>query len=190
MDGTLSASERAKYEGVWSVSGYEDYSPGEHYAQTFTDYMRGITPVEKWYDQRVLDAGCGAGKAGDALEALSWHATSLDITKPPQHAKKRKFIETSLWSRWSKGQKFDWIYSCDVMEHLPPEMVGLVLDRFRSASPNAWLAIALVPDNKVLTGDLHLTVRPFVWWRNFLANFGTVVDARDLWHTGLFHVRF
>jgi hypothetical protein len=86
----------------------------------------------------------------------------------------------------------DWVYCCDVLEHVPPQFTMLAIDQMlRVARLGVFLSIALVPDQfGVWVGEaLHQTVQPFVWWRDSLREVGEVVDARDLLIHGVYVVR-
>jgi hypothetical protein len=61
----------------------------------------------------------------------------------------------------------DWVYCCDVLEHIPPEHVDASLDAIaRLARRGAFLQIALWPENwgRAIKQDLHLTVQSAEWW--------------------------
>lgn len=177
----LADKESDKYTAVWSLPGYHEFSPGQLYAPVFHSLVDG--------PQRVIDIGCGAGEGGKALRALGHDVTFLDLV---QVANEAPFIETAIWTWPNQVPAWQWGYCCDVMEHLPPEMVGLSLDRIRSHCTNGFFSIGLLPDHfgQYVGETLHLTVRPFTWWRDFLKEFGAVEDARDLLHTGIYVVHF
>ena len=79
-------------------------------------------------------------------------------------------VAAALWLR---------LRVCDVMEHMPPEYVMLVLDRIISACRMTWFTISFVPDEfgQAIDQSLHLTVQPFTWWREHLASLAHLHDA-------------
>jgi len=68
-------------------------------------------------------------------------------------------------------RKFDGMICCDVMEHIPEELLAEVIaDVFSFAERFVLLGIATVPSHKV-TADgrgSHLTVRPPDWWMSVI----------------------
>jgi 2-polyprenyl-3-methyl-5-hydroxy-6-metoxy-1,4-benzoquinol methylase len=194
---TITAVERDRYVAIWrAVEHYGDHAPGEQWLPIFLDVVgtsRGT----------VLDAGCGSGKAGLALAAEGFDVTLCDLTDAGlvEDAKSLPFQTACLWQDlWqvarAKGhpnrQRFDYVYCCDVLEHIPPQFTMLAINQLlRVAAKGVFLSISLVPDNfGVWIGEsLHHTVQPFTWWRDNLRELGDLVDARDCQIAGTFFVR-
>lgn len=182
--------ERAKYESMWTVDGYNRYSPGEENAQRFAAML---TPLK---GSTILDAGCGAGKGGLALEALGFRVWYLDITDAGLDlgigVDRHCFIQQPLWKRITKPHPNLWDYGfcCDVMEHLPTEYTMLAVRNLLEACRTVWFQIAFFEDGwgASIGEELHLTVRPFSWWNERLQTIGSVIDARDLCGDGIFVV--
>jgi len=105
------------------------------------------------------------------------------------------FHEVNLWETIgmdSHAFDYDYAYCCDVMEHIPTEYVMLTLQNImNTCREGAFFYICLVPDGfgKIIGAPLHLTVKPFIWWRDKLAELGEVVDARDLLTNGMYYVK-
>jgi SAM-dependent methyltransferase len=188
-------AERETYEEMWGVEQYADVSPGEQFAKVFDALVRdrGDNPR----DLTVLDAGCGSGKGALALQALGYKLTLCDLTPAGllPEARALPFFEAALWAslaqRYTFGGSYDYVYCCDVLEHLPTVFVGLAITRMLEvARKGLFLSVALGADNMgVWVGrPLHLTVQPFPWWRDHLDELGRVVEARDLLREGLFLV--
>ncbi len=189
------AREQATYEGAWAIAHYADHSPGEHRVSVFRE-MAGISRA---WDVTVLDAGCGSGKGAVALAALGCDVRMCDITPNGliEEAQRLPFHQVCLWHPleralgYVRGGKVDYVYCCDVLEHIPTEFTMLVIARLLEvARRGVFLSIALVPDHfGVWVGKpLHQTVKPFTWWRDNLNALGTVQEARDCMENGLFYV--
>jgi SAM-dependent methyltransferase len=194
---TLHKQEASTYTDVWAVSSYSDHSPGEQFASLFIDMapidtsrVRGVT---------ILDAGCGSGKGAVALQKLGFSVKMVDITAAGlvPAAKDIPFFEASLWDDLSTkigynfGGKVDYVYCCDVMEHIPPQFTMLVARRLLDvARRGVFFSISLVPDNfGIWIGKpLHQSVYPFTVWRDNLDAIGKVIECRDLLDTGLYYV--
>lgn len=187
--------EQEKYENMWALPAYSNFSPGQQYAEVFSEQFESNHSVP------IIDLGCGKGEGGKRLRELGFsNVTFLDIVDIGALS---PFYQQSLWDRIpppnlavvpSDGAdpKYRWGFCCDVMEHIPTEYVALCIHQIASACEQGFFSIGLHDDGfgSAIGDTLHLTVRPFEWWRNLLSEFGTVIDARDLHNTGLYHVTF
>jgi SAM-dependent methyltransferase len=165
-------AEHKKYQRMWTeVAGYRSNSPGEGLVKKFL-------AVADWEDgDSLVDLGCGPGRASLLLQDNGLRVTMLDIAGEAldKSVKVRAgilgmvFIEQNLWDVYlSIHGRFDWLYCCDVLEHIPTEHVDATLNNMRAMTgKGAFLQIALWDDsfgNKI--GEtLHLTVKPIPWWR-------------------------
>jgi SAM-dependent methyltransferase len=185
---SLISNERDTYEQMWQFDAYGENSPGERYADLFME-MSKAKPGD-----RVLDAGCGNGKGSLALVSRGFVPTMCDITPLGllPEARKFKFHEVILWNdfTWQVGLQ-DWVYCCDVMEHLPLPFTMLAVSRMLDVAENGvFLSIYLEPDvfGAMIGKPLHQSVQSFVQWRNQLAAIGRVVECRDLGNVGIYMV--
>jgi 2-polyprenyl-3-methyl-5-hydroxy-6-metoxy-1,4-benzoquinol methylase len=190
----LQAAERAKYEEMWAVPGYDQNSPGEAVLPVFLDMARpprGST---------ILDAGCGSGKAGVALRAIGFEVQLCDLTPDGLVAAARDlpFTTVCLWDdlrsqlNYAMGGAFDFVYCTDVLEHIPEALTMLTVSRLLAvARKGVFLNISTVSDTHgVWIGQtLHQTVKPFVVWRDWLSTTGTLVEGRDLLMSAAFLVK-
>ena len=188
--------EKKKYDQCWEVDGYRVHSPGENSLKAFEEI------VKPFPGSSITDCGSGTARASLAL-AMSGHTVHmLDITENSMDEEVHKevpnmdnlhFTEMNLWDSQSMSNVpySDYTYCCDVMEHIPTEYVMLTLQNILNLSTRgAFFYICLVPDafGQVIGKPLHLTVRPFRWWRNKLSELGHVVDARDLLSNGIYYI--
>jgi SAM-dependent methyltransferase len=192
---SIVTAERDCYEEMWGVEQYADTSPGERFVPVFDTLARerGDDPR----DLTVLDAGCGSGKGAVALAAHGYQVTLCDLTPAGliPEARILPFFEAALWTSLKQrhvfGGAYDYVYCTDVLEHLPTIFVGLAITRMLDvAKKGLFVSVALGPDHlgSWVGRPLHLTVQPYVWWRDHLNELGRVVDARDLINEGLFLV--
>lgn len=196
MGGIVRASERALYQDLWgSVSTYGDRSPGEQLAPIFHDLASTLArpPRYAWANRphTVLDVGCGSGKGALALRGFGYDVTLADLTRDGlvAEAKQLPFVEVCLWEPLPTA---DFVFCCDVMEHIPTPFTMLAITRMLAAARvGVFLSIGLMPDMfGVWVGrPLHQTVQPFTTWRDQLGELADVMDARDLMHTGTFFLR-
>lgn len=113
----------------------------------------------------VLDYGCGKGKqyTNDTVQRLGIFPTLYDPAVsgyeilPDQH--------------------FDGIYSTDVMEHIPEEVLPETFEYiFSHAKKYVFMSISTSYANKKLPNgkNAHCTVKPIDWWINEIEKYATV----------------
>lgn len=165
--------EREIYERMWAHPGYRKVAPGERSVEQF---MRQARPRK---GATVIDFGCGTGRAS-LLMALpppvggSMNVTMLDFADNsldddirdmlPHQADVLRFHQADLTEKIQ--HKAAYGFCTDVMEHIPPEDVGKVLDNILMAAPHVFFSISTTEDGcGILVGHpLHLTVKPYEWW--------------------------
>ncbi len=192
---TVLDRERALYEEMWQVEGYATHSPGASVVPLFLEMTEAYRPDRP----SVLDAGCGSGKGAVALAAHGFDVTMCDLTSAGlvPEAKSIRYADACLWKPlrpqlpYAPMGAWDFVYCCDVLEHVPPEFTMLVIRQLLDvARVGVFLNISLVPDRfGVHVGTaLHQSVFRFTWWRDRLNELGTVRECRDLLSSGVFWV--
>lgn len=179
----LQEIEQDKYEEIWSIDDYAKDSPGELVSSAFAKIALSGS---------VLDAGCGSGKGAKALQRLGFNVSMCDFVETGliEDIENIPFFKSCLWEPIIFG-KFDWIYCCDVLEHIPTEFTMLAIYHLLEASKKGlFCSITFVPDNfgPFIGKSLHLTVQSFLWWKDHFNELGRVVESRDLLESGLFVV--
>lgn len=105
----------------------------------------------------ILDYGCGQGTLAKAL--LKKSDLLVDIHEYDPAIRGKDQIE--------KYKKFDLIVCTDVLEHIEPDKLGIVIDHiFRLSNKLVFLVIATRPSNKWLLDNrnAHLIIEPGTWW--------------------------
>lgn len=179
--------EASKYEAMWEVPEYSNYSPGEQVAQTFLDV---VEPDKSWF---IADFGCGTGRGGLYIHNQGHKVILVDFTENSrdEEAKKLPFM------KWDLIKHLPIIMDCgfctDVMEHIPPDDVDTVIRNIMYCATRCFFQICLVPDHfgQVIGEHLHLTVQPFEWWKSKFEALGyEVVWSNDQGDTALFYITF
>lgn len=158
------AQEQEKYRRMWTeVPAYRTNSPGQRLVPLF------LEKAEWTKGDMLLDAGCGPGRAGLELKHAGLDVFWLDITESSLDPAVRGhgiFIEACLWNV-EIPMGFDWVYCCDVLEHIPPEYVDEVLNNLAAMGrKGAFLQIAMWQENfgRQIGAELHLTVEQEDFW--------------------------
>lgn len=169
---------------MWDVDAYSVNSPGKQLVDYFINIAKPPIPCF------ILDVGAGAGAGSRELKSRGFHVQAFDITDAAWKHDDIKLTTGSIWRDMNFRTKFDFGYCCDVMEHIPQEFTALSVSEILRNCERAFLSISFGPDNcGVWIGQpLHLTVKPFTWWRDLMREVGTLHDARDLMGDGVFLV--
>lgn len=170
----LAVAERGKYMRMWERPEYHRYSPGKAHAPAAIERL-GMQPGETLYD-----LGCGAGAAIPVFVQHGLLVRGVDIAMSPALAayprevlkhlpEERRPILTGacLWALPMDWPLRDYVYSVDVLEHIPPQRVDAVLMHMhRLMRKAAYVSIHCHPDGcGALIGEtLHLTVERPDWW--------------------------
>ena len=158
--------EELKYESAWKL-GLEQNS---RTALPFAEFISKMN-----YKGSMLDLGCGNGLVVSYLHSKGHNIRGVDITLvgldmkyknygngiPPSPAVNRElFIKAPLWDLPFENNEFEFTFSCDVLEHIPPEQIEDVLKEIcRISKRKTYHVIATFKHR-----DFHPTVQPISWW--------------------------
>lgn len=182
---SITEAERRKYDAMWSVDDYAINSPGEQ----LVDFFFAIAKPKA--GDRVLDVGAGAGAGSRALKKRGLNVRAFDLTSEAWKHDDIPLLTGSVWRDLPNGSPpFAFCYCTDVMEHIPTEFTALSVSEILLICNKAFFSISFGHDNcgAWIGEPLHLTVKPFAWWRDMLREIGTVHEARDLIGDGVFLV--
>ena len=172
------------YKAVWEHGQYRDYAPGEKLAKYFVALANPKS--------RVIDFGVGTGRGAAMIAALSGQEVlGLDIAS---NCLDQDFPGVSFKQHDLRLPVEEWAqygYCTDVMEHIAPQDVDNVLRNILLASKHTFFCIDLNEDKLgALVGEpLHLTVRPFEWWKERFMQMGCEIlfESGDE-HKAMFYV--
>jgi len=162
-------SEEQKYGQMWERPEYRAVAPGEIYAPLF------VEKAKPRHGAHVIDFGAGTGRGALALHDAGLKVTMLDFVRNSLDEKVKarlngslSFVKHDLCNPSPVIAEYG--YCTDVMEHVPPEKVGVVLDNILRAAKSCFFAISLTEDlcGQMIGETLHVTVQPFEWWQERL----------------------
>lgn len=178
--------EADKYRRMWAVDAYRNFSPGEQALGAFLGYVGSVK------GKRVIDFGCGTGRAALSLQGEGAAVVGVDLVREaldPVAVEGLTFHELCLWDL-PPDLTCDWGYCTDVMEHIPTDKVADTLQAIRGAcGEGCFFQIATFKDGfgRRIGETLHETIAPRAWWGEMLGQFwgsvevaGTERDARFL----------
>lgn len=170
-----SLKERDKYQTLWQFERYRAHSPGLH---AVPEFLRRCSPSK---DDIIIDYGCGTGKASAELARLGYQVFLVDFTDNcrDEEALGLPFLEWDLTRHIPVSAPFG--FCCDVMEHIPLGDVVAVLRNIMASARETFFQISTIDDSlgETIGHTLHLTVRPFEWWRDLFAEIGCDVTWSD-----------
>lgn len=149
--------EREKYETVWKSQKYRDASNrrSEKRIDQLAYHFRSVGA------NRILDIGCGTGRAARLLNDLGFDVEGLDIVNALEED--IPFVQAPIWEAAYFG-RYDAVMCIDVLEHIPNEYVQRSLDATERLAPHGYLVIALQEERMKFDEPLHLTVETAEWW--------------------------
>jgi len=138
-----------------------------------TGYQKHISEYVRWTAKpgdKILDMGCGRGVAVDYLRQNKCSIFGVDITlvgvksSVNESTFSKMFTEAPLWALPFKDNEFDYTFSADVLEHIPPELIpDVIAEIYRVTSKQTLHVVSTQPSG--CKEGLHLTVKPVNWWR-------------------------
>ena len=180
--------EAAKYGKLWTYPQYRAIAPGESLAPIFIHQAKPAQGAD------VIDFGCGTGRGARALVSAGLRVTMVDFVKNcldddvremlATHATAMRFVKADLEQPLPVIAEFG--FCTDVLEHIPPDRVGRVLDNILKAAQHVFFSIATVEDScGALIGEpLHLSVHPHAWWLEQFAKRDCVIHWQHEEETG------
>ncbi len=165
--------EKSKYEAMWEHAAYRQVSPGELTAQVFIDVVKPIAGY------RIVDYGCGTGRGSKAIRELSnCEVIQVDFADNCRDRDCKDFSFLVCDMTKQIPILADYGYCTDVMEHIEPENVDIVIENIMASCGKCFFQISTVPDvcGELIGQQLHLTVQPYEWWMETFNRLGFNVD--------------
>ena len=157
--------EAQKYGRLWSMPQYRAVAPGEMFAELF------LVKADPRVGSHVVDFGCGTGRGARKLYEAGMKVTMLDFARNCLDESVREALsETLTFKKHDLTQPSPVIaeygYCTDVMEHIPPDSVNVVIESILRGAKNCFFAISTTEDvcGRLIGEPLHISLHDFTWW--------------------------
>ena len=152
----ITKEEKDKYAQL-----YKGQYPSTGYVIDFAEFI--INTAKKGY--ALLDIGCGHGRAVRHLRDRGYRCLGVDITLAGIGENKIGFTEAPLWEMPFENNQFDYTFSTDVLEHIPPKMAEpAIKEIYRVTRVETFHCISIMDDPNY--PNVHLTIKPIKWWKS------------------------
>lgn len=145
-------TEKEKYIGIYSTGIYKLYGHSNHGKDA-------LNIVLDWKPKSLLDVGCGYNEFVKQVRESGITSTGVDFACPGAD------IIAEAQNLPFSDKQFDVLTAFDVLEHLLPSDVDIVLKEFVRVSERFIFSISYSPSAYKWQGEtLHPTVMPEKWW--------------------------
>ena len=128
---------------------------------------------------KVLDAGCGVGRADGKLQDCGYSTVGLDLSaKMVEYARENNpnvdFVVGDIANMPFKDGSFDLVFELSVLLHQPNERVGQMLEEFKRVSREG---ILIFPNAKPFKTSVYCFYRPLGFYEESLVPFEKVKEV-------------
>lgn len=142
-----------------------------------TDYRADLWPwlVQRYGIKTLLDVGCAEGHAVRAFRDFGVNA--IGIEGLPQNARRCEtpVIIHDLTKGPFRIEGVEWIWCCDMVEHVEEQFVPNLLETFRCAK---YVALCHGTHEHALNGWHHVNNKPVEYWAEKMRSAGFVLDVQ------------
>lgn len=161
-------NEIHKYNGIYASPEHGNYGHVNHGAKALKLLIKA-PPVS------VVDVGCGwnefCGLVRDSLPTS--RCVGVDFACPGAE------VKAEAHEMPFADKEFELLTAFDMLEHVTPEMVDVVLAEMARVSHRFIFSISYVPSKRTWQGEnLHPTVQPEEWWITRIMRAGGINIAK------------
>ncbi|MBS3113718.1 class I SAM-dependent methyltransferase [Candidatus Woesearchaeota archaeon] len=179
MDTIRFGRENRKYSALWQ-NGYGDAN-----WRRLAKYV--LAKVDTSERLSLIDFGFGRGAALDFFERHAFYVEGVEISSyavENQRSKGRSVHYSSLDNLpMLKDGQFSIGFCNDVIEHVPEDLVAPSLEEMtRVCSRYLFISVCPTPSHHLSLNEenLHLTVKPVLWWEEQFKRYGEIERLRFL----------
>ena len=141
------------------TTGYKDYAD-------FSINKYKVEKILRYKPKNVLDVGCAHGFIVKRLNDLGIPSWGIDVSKYAVDNKAHQnVVEGDILDIPFKDGYFDFVYSSDVLEHIPEDHVGDAIFEIVRVADRGLLEITH-EKTPMDIDDTHVTMKPREWWRD------------------------
>jgi len=142
--------------GTTGYKGYEDFPVNEY----------KVEKILRYKPKSVLEVGCAHGFIVEKLNSLGIPAWGIDVSKyAVENRAHHNVIEGDVLDIPFKDDYFDFVYSSDMLEHVPEDQVSTAIDEIARVGKRGLLEITY-DKTPMDIDDTHVTIKPCEWWRD------------------------
>jgi len=167
----IEKSEQDKYRRMYNVDSYKVNSP----ALRQIHILKGI--AEHIKAKRILDTGCGTGRALKEFIDDGYDAIGIDITNNAHINEVDNHVLCIPIHRY-KSEAYDFIYCVDVMEHIPEPLIDLTLENLsKLCGKIIYFDIALFHDpfGQIIGEELHPSIFNSNVWQEKVSKYFKII---------------
>lgn len=135
---------------------------------------------------RVLDVGCGIGNLVWALRKIGIKAYGIDPSKTAQkYCRSLKYCQyTNTKKLPYKNSYFDLVYTHEVLEHLTPRDLSLLINELLRVSKGKMIHMICVKDRGKMVSiePTHKIIQTESWWKKKFESLGFKVEVGNLFY--------
>jgi len=140
------------------TTGYKDYAD-------FPINEYKVEKILRYKPKNVLDVGCAHGFIVKRLNDVGISAYGIDISKYAVDNKAHQnVIEADILDIPFKDGYFDFVYSSDVLEHIPEDRVDDAIYEIVRVGKRGLIEITY-EKTPMDIDETHITMKPYEWWR-------------------------
>src|SRR5262249_22934384 len=143
-------SDPTKFGGQWRVDDF--FASGDVHVKHWLGIVREITP---FYPGACLDFGCGVGRLTRALSESFLETVGMDVANSMiamarrynKNPRCRFVVNRDPGLRSINSGTFDFVQSCLVLQHIPPEVTLRYIEEFfRVTKPDGVVVFQLAAE--------------------------------------------
>jgi len=154
------------------ISGYENYRWLPDLTLNMCKSI--VTELDIKKTETILDFGCAKGFVVQALRELGFDSYGCDISKyavESSHEEVKSFLtlQKNLEQPLGNNAFYDWIFSKDVLEHIPYDSLGTIIASFKKHTDSIFIVVPLGDGKNYIVPEYENDITHIIredkgWW--------------------------